>query len=197
MEKYEYLIIVILIIVSIVLNIFYNKSQKIYFFFDAKDEKSVQLLNNILKNSDNEIVIVTSEKQGNEHNMREVLEKISTNTRPVSKVLNIEKLTDLSEVVYEACFKNAKCIFQPHDRFYAIANRLNVQGYPFKFENKIDSPSNIPSDVNGNASVNYGNSDKNIDLLSDNKNAQVGKLKELVEGPGGCSNTRSSRGLGE
>ena len=26
---------------------------------------------------------------------------------------------------------------------------------------------------------------------------KVGKLKELVEGPGGCSNTRSSRGLGE
>jgi ATP-dependent Lon protease len=196
MEKYEYLIIIILIILSIVINVFYNKSQKIYFFFDAKDEKSVKLLSNILKNSDNEIVIVTSEKEENEHNMREVLQKLSS-VRPVSKVLNIEKLTDLSEVVYEACFKNAKCIFQPHDRFYAIANRLNVQGYPFQFENKIDSPSNIPSDVNGNASVNYGNSDKNIDLLSGNKNASVGKLKELVEGPGGCSNTRSSRGLGE
>jgi len=196
MEKYEYLIIIILIILSIVINVFYNKSQKIYFFFDAKDEKSVKLLSNILKNSDNEIIIVTSEKEENEHNMREVLQKLSS-VRPVSKVLNIEKLTDLSEVVYEACFKNAKCIFQPHDRFYAIANRLNVQGYPFQFENKIDSPSNIPSDVNGNASVNYGNSDKNIDLLSGNKNASVGKLKELVEGPGGCSNTRSSRGLGE
>jgi len=195
MEKYEYLILIILVILSIILNIFYNKSQKIYFFFDAKDKKSIQLLNNILKNSDNEIIIVTSEKDENEHSMREILQKLSS-IRPVSKVLNIEKFSDLSEIVYESCFKNAKCIFQPHDKFYAIANKLNVQGYPFAFETKIDSPSEIPADVNGNASVNYGNSDKNIDLLSGNKNASVGKLRELVEGPRGCSNTRSSRGLG-
>lgn len=197
MEKFEYLILLILIIISIIINVFYNKSQKIYYFFDAKDEKSIELLNNILKNSNNEIILVTSEKDNveNQVSMRDVLQKLS-NIRPVSKVLNIEKFSDLSEVVYESCFKNAKCIFQPYDRFYAIANKLNVQGYPFKFESKIDSPSNVPSDVNGNAAVNYGNSDKNLDLLND-KNASVTKIKEFVEGPGGCNNTRSSRGLGE
>ena len=197
MEKFEYLILLILIIISIIINVFYNKSQKIYYFFDAKDEKSIELLNNILKNSNNEIILVTSEKDNveNQVSMRDVLQKLS-NIRPVSKVLNIEKFSDLSEVVYESCFKNAKCIFQPYDRFYAIANKLNVQGYPFKFESKIDSPSNVPSDVNGNAAVNYGNSDKNLDLLND-KNASVTKIKKFVEGPGGCNNTRSSRGLGE
>jgi len=197
MEKFEYIILVILVILSIVINIFYNKSEKIYYFFDAKDVKSKELLNNILKNSNNEVILVTSEKDTaeNQVNMRDILQQLST-IRPVSKVLNIEKFSDLSEVVYQSCFKNAKCIFQPFDRFYAIANKLNVQGYPFKFENNADSPSNIPSDVNGNASVNYGNSDKNIDLLND-KNASVTKIKEFVEGPTGCSNTRSSRGLGE
>ena len=44
MEKFEYLILLILIIISIIINVFYNKSQKIYYFFDAKDEKSIELL---------------------------------------------------------------------------------------------------------------------------------------------------------
>jgi len=176
MEKYEYLIIIILVLLSILINIFYRNSQKIYFFFDSKDEKSVELLNNILKNSKNEIIIVTSEEKGK---MKEILQNLNSE-RSVSKVINIEKLTDLSEIIYETCFKNAKCVFQPHDRFYAIANRLNVQGYPFQFDNNIKTPSNIEGDMDGNEKLDSSN---------------VKKLKELINNPVGCSNTRSSRGL--
>jgi hypothetical protein len=194
MEKHEYLIVAILIILSIVINIFFNKSQKIYFFLDPKDKKSIELLNNILKNTNNEVILVMSPEK--EDKLKDLFQNL-VSIRPIKKVLNVENFSDLSEIVYETCFKNAKCIFQPHDKFYSIANKLNVQGYPFQFENNADSPSNLPADINGLASVNYGNSDKNIDLLSGNKNAGVGKLREIVQGPSGCSNTRSSRGLGE
>ena len=194
MEKHEYLIVAILIFLSIVINIFFNKSQKIYFFLDPKDKKSIELLNNILKNTNNEVILVMSPEK--EDKIKDLFQNL-VSIRPIKKVLNVENFSDLSEIVYETCFKNAKCIFQPHDKFYSIANKLNVQGYPFQFVNNTDSPSNLPADINGLASVNYGNSDKNIDLLSGNKNAGVGKLREIVQGPSGCSNTRSSRGLGE
>ena len=119
--------------------------------------------------------------------------------RPVNKVLNIENMTDLNEVVYDSCFKNAKCIFQPWDRFYSIVNRLNVYGYPFKFQNKIESPSNTASDAQGNAvfAPDTDGTKTSGNIVYGPKNGNQ-KLRDLIVGSKSaisCSNTRSSRGL--
>ena len=195
MEKPEYLIIAILIVLIIIINIFTNKSQKIYFFFNPKDQLSIDLLNNILKNNNNsEIILVTN-------NSDEEEVKKSVNNMRISKILNVENFSDLNEVIYDSCFKNAKCIFQPWDKFYNIKNRVNVFGYPFKFQNKVDTPSNLSSDVNGNAAfasnedgtktsgnITYG--DKNV------KNKKKFKRNAASQNPViQCTNTRSSRGL--
>lgn len=194
MEKIEYLILIFLTILFVISNIYLNKTQKIYFFFDHTDAKSLHILKKMLQDSSNEIIIVTSVETSLSKIMKD-LNKI----RPINKVLNIENMTDLNEVVYDSCFKNAKCIFQPWDKFYSIVNRLNVYGYPFKFQNKIDSPSNTASDSRGNAVF-----AKDVDGTKTSGNIVYGpkngneKLRDLIVGSKSavsCSNTRSSRGL--
>ena len=194
MEKNEYLILIFITILFVISTIFLNKTQKIYFFFDHTDAKSLSILKNMLKDTSNEIVIVTSTEKSIKHILKD-LNKI----RPVNKVLNIENMTDLNEVVYDSCFKNAKCIFQPWDRFYSIVNRLNVYGYPFKFQNKIESPSNTASDAQGNAvfAPDTDGTKTSGNIVYGPKNGNQ-KLRDLIVGSKSaisCSNTRSSRGL--
>ena len=194
MEKNEYLILIFITILFVISTIFLNKTQKIYFFFDHTDAKSLSILKNMLKDTSNEIVIVTSTEKSIKHILKD-LNKI----RPVNKVLNIENMTDLNEVVYDSCFKNAKCIFQPWDRFYSIVNRLNVYGYPFKFQNKVESPSNTASDSRGNAvfAPDADGTKTSGNIVYGPKNGSQ-KLRDLIVGSKSavsCSNTRSSRGL--
>ena len=49
--NFEHLIVISLLVVSILVTIFYKESKKVYVFLDENDEKSIILLNNILKNS--------------------------------------------------------------------------------------------------------------------------------------------------
>jgi len=194
MEKNEYLILIFLTILFVISIIFLNKTQKIYFFFDHNDAKSLSILKNLLKDTSNEIVIVTSTEKSLKHILKD-LNKI----RPVDKVLNIENMTDLNEVVYDSCFKNAKCIFQPWDRFYSIVNKLNVYGYPFKFQNNVESPSNTASDSQGNAvfAPSKDGTKTSGNIVYGPKNGNQ-KLRDLIVGSKSavsCSNTRSSRGL--
>jgi len=197
MVKVEYLVIAILIFITILFNIFKTKSDKIYFFIDPKNEQSINLLNNILKNTKKEIILVifNSKVEG----LQNVIDNSNT-IRPISKVMNIENFSDLKEVVYDSCYKNAKCIFQPWDKFYSINERLNVFGYPFDFESNVKQPSNTASDSNGNAVFEKKSTlgDRNV-LDYDCKN---NKWKENLEKVAsqqnpqlGCTNTRSSRGL--
>jgi len=193
-EKPEYLIILVLIFLTVIITVFMPKTEKIYFFFNPKDKSSVELLNNILKNSKNEIILVT-----NNSNMEDVVNAVNklNRIRPIEKILNVENFTDLNEVVYNSCFKNAKCIFQPWDKFYAINERLNVFGYPFKFENKVKQPSNTDSDSRGNAVFEKG--DRNVlDYDCKSNNTLREKLDAIVANQNpqmGCTNTKSSRGL--
>lgn len=194
LEKPEYLIILALIILTILINIFMPKTEKIYFFFNPKDEKSIELLNNILKNSKNNIILVTN--NSNMKDVKEVVNKLNK-TRSIEKILNVENFSDLNEVVYNSCYKNAKCIFQPWDKFYQINERLNVFGYPFKFESKVKQPSNTDSDSKGNAIFEKG--DRNVlDYDCKSNNTMREKLEAVLENQNpnmGCTNTRSSRGL--
>jgi hypothetical protein len=194
MEKIEYIILIFLAILFVITHIFLNTPQKIYFFFDPTNAKSIKVLKEMLKNSSNEIIIVSLKNTSIEHILKD-LNKI----RPVDKIFNIENMTDLNEIVNDSCYKNAKCIFQPWDKFYSISNRLNVFGYPFNFQNKIDSPSNVASDSRGNA-VFKANEDGTVtsgNIIYGPKNGNQ-KLRDLIVGSKSavsCSNTRSSRGL--
>ena len=197
MEKPEYLIIVFLIFITILINVFSTKSQKIYFFINPKDQNSINLLNNILKNSKNEIILVSN--NSDKKILQNVVNKLNQ-IRPISKVLDIENFSDLKEVVYESCFKNAKCIFQPWDKFYSINNRLNVFGYPFNFEKNVKQPSNTASDSKGNAVFDKSTlGDRNVlDYDCKSKDIVDKKMEILLANQNpqmSCTNTRSSRGF--
>ena len=152
---------------------YYKPSQKIYVFLDENDEKSILILNNVLKNTDSDIVIVTSDKNNDSEKRRSLIKNFN-NIRPIHKLLNVEKFGDMSEIIYDTCFKNARCANQPSDKFYSIVNRLNVFGYPFQFKNSPDFP-------NGN---NLLQPWRNIDA-NDSQN----KLRKVVDTPS-CGKTK-------
>lgn len=172
--NFENIILISLIVVSILVTMYYKPSQKVYVFLDENDEKSILLLNNILKNTDSDVVIVTSNKNDDSEKRRSLIKKFN-NIRPINKVLNVEKFRDMTEIIYDTCFKNARCANQPSDKFYEIVNRLNVFGYPFNFENTPDIP-------NGNNLLQPWNQINNTDL-----NESQNKLRQVIDTPS-CGN---------
>jgi hypothetical protein len=128
------IIILILIAIGVYFCMFYNKKQKVYFFLNKDDTNSVESfesLNKILKNSDYEVIVVNYDTDNT--SLLE-LNKVTSYCRAVDKVLNIEKMTDLTQIYFDTCYRNAKCVNQPSNKFYEIYNTIGVFGYPFKFQ---------------------------------------------------------------
>jgi hypothetical protein len=128
------IIILILIAIGVYFCMFYSKKQKVYFFLNKDDTNSVESfesLNKILKNSDYEVIVVNYDTD--DSSLLE-LNKVTSSCRAVDKVLNIEKMTDLTQIYFDTCYRNAKCVNQPSNKFYEIYNTIGVFGYPFKFQ---------------------------------------------------------------
>lgn len=128
------IIILILIAIGVYFCEFYNKKQKVYFFLNKDDTNSIESfesLNKILKNSDYEVIVVNYDT---DNSTLLELNKVTSSCRPVDKVLNIEKMTDLTQIYFDTCYRNAKCVNQPSNKFYEIYNTIGVFGYPFKFQ---------------------------------------------------------------
>jgi hypothetical protein len=76
-------------------------------------------------------------------------------------------MSDLNQVIFDTCYRNAKCINQPSNKFYEIYNRLNVFGYPFEFENNYSELLQMP--------------DRKVNNLIDvSKNPTCGRPGEVV-----------------
>jgi hypothetical protein len=123
--------ILILIAIGVYFFMFYNKKQKVYFFLNKDDTNSFETLNKILKNSEYEVIVVNYDTDNS--SLLE-LNKVTSSCRAVDKVLNIEKMTDLTQIYFDTCYRNAKCVNQPSNKFYEIYNTIGVFGYPFKFQ---------------------------------------------------------------
>jgi len=123
--------ILILIAICVYFFMFYNKKQKVYFFLNKDDTNSFKTLNKILKNSEYEVIVVNYDTD--DSSLLE-LNKVTNSCRAVDKVLNIEKMTDLTQIYFDTCYRNAKCVNQPSNKFYELYNKMNVFGYPFKFQ---------------------------------------------------------------
>ena len=46
----------------------------------------------------------------------------------------LKKKADLTQIYFDTCYRNAKCVNQPSNKFYQIYNTIGVFGYPFKFK---------------------------------------------------------------
>jgi hypothetical protein len=77
----------------------------------------------ILKNSEYEVIVVNYDTDN-----KSLLElnKVTSSCRAVDKVLNIEKMTDLTQIYFDTCYRNAKCVNQPSNKFYELYNKMNV-----------------------------------------------------------------------
>lgn len=170
MKNIEIIILLLVITVLVIYHVFSKKQEKIYFFLNKDDDKSLNLLNNILKNSKSKIILVNYDKDMDLIEINKILNK-NKNSRPIYDLINIENMNDVTKI-----YNNKKCINQPSDRFYEIVNKVGVFGYPFDFE---DNPSEL----------------LNSDTHSDNKkiynaNTTMNKLREVVDVPT-CGRRRS------
>jgi hypothetical protein len=150
--------ILILIAIGVYFLMFYNKKQKVYFFLNKDDSNSFKALNKILKNSEYEVIVVNYDTDNS--SLLE-LNKVTSSCRAVDKVLNIEKMTDLTQIYFDTCYRNAKCVNQPSNKFYEIYNTIGVFGYPFKFQD--------------NASELLGNKTKTNNLIDTRKDKTCSK----------------------
>ena len=163
----EKVLLIILILFIGFYFLFSSNRPKAYFFLNKDDDKSLEMLNNILRNSDIEIIIINYD--GSKDNLVELNKIINTSgkSRTISKILNVEKMSDLNQVIFDTCYRNAKCINQPSNKFYEIYNRLNVFGYPFEFENNYSELLQMP--------------DRKVNNLIDvSKNPTCGRPGEVV-----------------
>jgi hypothetical protein len=148
------ILILIIIAIFVYFYFFYNNNQKVYYFLNKDDETSFDALNDILKQSDYEVIVVNYDSDIESLNG---LNKVINRCRPINKILNIEKMTDLTQIYFDTCYRNAKCVNQPSNKFYELYNKMNVFGYPFKFQDNSSEllgklPTNNLIDVNSNPS---------------------------------------------
>jgi hypothetical protein len=147
--------LLILIIIIVLYFYFFNSKQTVYFFLNKDDERSLEALNNILKNSDYEVIIVNYDKDKKDLiKLNQVINNCNK-IRPINKILNVENMTDINEIYFDTCYRNAKCVNQPSNKFYELYNKMNVFGYPFKFQDNSSEllgklPTNNLIDVNSN-----------------------------------------------
>jgi hypothetical protein len=118
------------VVLTIIFTWSLNRKQKVYYFLDDSDD--YKDLEELLNNTKNEVIIVNY-KNIDTLELNKVLASCS-NSKKIKKVLNLEKMEDVQELVVGTCYKNYKCANRPKDAFYAINEKLNVYGYPFDFE---------------------------------------------------------------
>ena len=170
MEHIGIIVLLIIIIVLIIFHVFNKQEEKIYFFLNQNDDKSLNLLNNILKNSKSKVILVNYDKDLDLTKLNKIINKCKK-IRPIHDLINIENMDDVTNI-----YNNKKCINQPSDRFYEIVNKVGVFGYPFDFE---DNPSEL----------------LNSDTQSDNNkiynaNTSMNRLREVIDVPT-CGRRRS------
>jgi len=134
MKQIAIIILLVILVVVGLLNFLNSKQENVYFFLNKADDKSLDLLNNILKNSNSKVILVNYDKDVNLIKLNEIINNCNK-IRPIHDLINIENMQDLEEL-----YKNRKCVNQPGDKFYEIVNKVGVFGYPFDFE---DNPSEL------------------------------------------------------
>lgn len=152
MSVNKLVLILIILGISVYFFMFYNSKQKVYFFLNKNDDNSFNELIKILKNPNYDVTVVNYDSD--EESILK-LNSVIKSCRPVDRILNIENMTDLTQIYFDTCYRNAKCVNQPSNKFYEIYNKLGVFGYPFKFENNSSELlGNNLIDVSKNATCN-------------------------------------------
>jgi len=132
MDRTQIFVLGILVIMAIIINKIMYAKQTIYFFI-SEDDESVNKLKELLSNPNNEIILVNYKQNINLEKLNSLINQCS-NRSLIKDILNIEGMEDLQGVLIDYCYKNAKCVNQPHDKYYAIKEKLNVFGFPFDFQ---------------------------------------------------------------
>jgi hypothetical protein len=165
MKQIAIIILLVILVVIGILNFFNNKQENIYFFLNKGDDKSLELLNNILENSNSKVILVNYDKDIDLIKLNKIINNCNK-IRPIHNLINIENMEELEEL-----YKNRKCVNQPGDKFYEIVNKVGVFGYPFNFQNN-------PSELLNN--------DNKIHKANTNSN----RIREYVDVPT-CGRRRS------
>lgn len=132
MDRTQLFVLGILVIMAIIINRIMYAKQTIYFFI-SEDDESINKLKELLSNPNNEIILVNYKQNINLEKLNSLINQCS-NRSLIKDIINVEGMEDLQGVLVDSCYKNAKCVNQPHDQYYAIKEKLNVFGFPFDFQ---------------------------------------------------------------
>jgi len=130
MKKMFIYFCIFLVLTALYMNHINERNEEIFFIYSGSLEEK-KMLNNVLKQHKKVSIVKT--------NNNIVLD---SNENPY-KIYNIEKFTD---VITSNCMtRRPKCILcHPDNMFYTIVNKVNVDGYPFEFENPLYDPNYDP-----------------------------------------------------
>jgi len=124
MDYYQIAFYIFIVLTAFYLNHLNENSSEIIFLYSGDDEET-NYLKKILSERNNVTIIPTN----NSESLKNKLSTIKSN----SNIATIEKFSET--LVKNTLKKKPKCIMcHPNNMYYHIVNRLNVYGYPFKFE---------------------------------------------------------------
>ena len=119
---------IFIVIIALMINYHMEHREELIFFYTISD-KSV--LKNILKKNKKHVTVIPED----ETSLKD-LQNIKANGLTNFKISSIEKFT---ENLGKYCIgKKPKCLYcQPKNKYYTLVNKINVVGFPFKWETKI------------------------------------------------------------
>ena len=124
MDYYQIAFNIFIILAALYLNYMHENKSEIIFLYSGDDEET-HYLKQILQQENNVTIVPTSNSESIKNKLKDI--------KPNSTIATIEKFSET--LVRNTLKKKPKCIMcHPNNMYYQIVNKLNVYGYPFKFE---------------------------------------------------------------
>lgn len=128
MDKYFAYFIIFLICIGIYVNYIKENTEEIIFLYSGAEQETI-MLNRLLSNDKYKVTVIPTNKNVD-------LNKDLSETKNTYKVSSIEKFSDT--IASNCLRKKPKCIMcHPNNMYYNLVNKINVVGYPFKFQDFV------------------------------------------------------------
>jgi hypothetical protein len=124
----NYIFYIFIIITALMINYHIEQKDELIFFYSITDKT---ILKNILEKNKKSITVIPEDEESLID-----LQNIKKEGFINFKISSIENFTD--NLGKYCISKKPKCLYcQPKNKYYVLVNKINVVGFPFKWENKI------------------------------------------------------------
>lgn len=128
MDKYLIYFLIFITLIAIYVNYVKENTEEVIFLYSGAKQETI-MLNRLLSDNKYKVTIIPTNKNIDIKNEL----KDSSN---VYKVSTIEKFSDT--IANNCLRKKPKCVMcHPDNMYYNLVNKINVFGYPFRFQHMI------------------------------------------------------------